>query len=124
MKTKILVVDDEPDVVRYFTALLEENGYATMSAKDGAEALATVRRERPALVTLDITMPNQSGVRVFRELKEDAALRGIPVVVVTGISHDFKNFISTRPQVPPPDGYLEKPVTPEALLGEVRRLLT
>lgn len=123
MTAKILVVDDEPDVVRYFTTLLEENGYATASAADGVEALARVRSERPDLVTLDITMPNESGVRVYRELKDDASLRKIPVVVVTGISHSFKQFISSRSQVPPPDGYLEKPVTPESLLGEVRRLL-
>ncbi len=123
MSRKILVVDDEPDVVRYFTALLEENGYATASAADGVEALAKVRSERPDLVTLDITMPNESGVRVYRELKNDATLCKIPVVVVTGISHSFKQFISSRSQVPPPDGYLEKPVTPEGLLGEVKRLL-
>jgi CheY-like chemotaxis protein len=123
MSKKILVVDDEPDVVRYFTALLEENGYATVSAADGVEALAKVRTERPALVTLDITMPNQTGVRVYREMREDADLRRIPVIVVTGIAHDFKNFISTRSQVPPPDGYLEKPVEPAALLREVARLL-
>ena len=120
---KILVVDDEPDVVRYFTALLEENGYATVSAADGVEALAKVRSERPELITLDITMPNESGVRVYRELKDDAVLRKIPVVVVTGISHSFKQFISSRSQVPPPDGYLEKPVTPQNLLDEVKRLL-
>jgi CheY-like chemotaxis protein len=120
---KVLVVDDEPDVVRYFTAVLEENGYAAASAADGIEALAKVRQDPPDLVMLDITMPNHSGVRVYRELKEDAALKKIPVVIVTGISHSFKQFISSRSQVPPPEGYLEKPVTPEAILGEVRRLL-
>jgi CheY-like chemotaxis protein len=104
MSATVLVVDDEPDVVRYFTAVLEENGYATSSAADGVEALAKVRSEHPDLVTLDITMPNQSGVKVYREMKEDPVLRKIPVVVVTGISHDFKHFISTRSQVPPPDG--------------------
>jgi len=123
MGMKVLVVDDEPDVVRYFTAVLEENGYAPTSAADGIEALAKVRQDPPDLVMLDITMPNHSGVRVYRELKEDAALKKIPVVIVTGISHSFKQFISSRSQVPPPEGYLEKPVTPEAILGEVRRLL-
>jgi CheY-like chemotaxis protein len=123
VSAKVLVVDDEPDVVRYFTALLEENGYATVSAADGVEALAKVRSEHPDLVTLDITMPNESGVMVYREMKGDAELRAIPVVVVTGISHSFKQFISSRSRVPPPEGYLEKPVTPDGLLDEVRRLL-
>jgi CheY-like chemotaxis protein len=123
MGAKVLVVDDEPDVVRYFTAVLEENGYATASAADGIEALTKVRQDRPDLVMLDITMPNQSGVRVYRELKEDAALKEIPVVIVTGISHSFKQFISTRSHVPAPEGYLEKPVSPETILREVKRLL-
>ena len=123
MSAKVLVVDDESDVVRYFTAVLEENGYATVSAADGVEALAKARSEHPDLVTLDITMPNESGVMVYREMKGDAALRAIPVVVVTGISHSFKQFISSRSSVPPPEGYLEKPVTPDGLLGEVKRLL-
>jgi CheY-like chemotaxis protein len=65
-----------------------------------------------------------TGVKAYRILKEDPTLKRIPVVIVTGISHDFKQFISTRPQVPPPEGYLEKPVKPEELLAEVRRLLT
>ncbi len=124
MSRKVLVVDDEPDVVRYFTAVLEENGYATLSAVDGVEALAKVRNDHPDLVMLDITMPNQSGVRVYREMKEDSLLKKIPVVIVTGISHSFKQFISSRSQVPPPEGYLEKPVTPETLLGEVKRLVS
>jgi CheY-like chemotaxis protein len=123
MGAKVLVVDDEPDVVRYFTAVLEEGGFATASAADGVEALAKARQDPPDLVMLDITMPNRSGVRVYRELKEDAALREIPVLIVTGISLSFKQFISSRPQVPPPEGYLEKPVTPEALLAEARRLV-
>ncbi len=78
---------------------------------------------RPDLITLDITMPEMTGVKAYRKLKEDPDLRKIPVVIVTGVTHDFKRFISTRDQVPPPEGYLEKPVKPEELLGEVRRLL-
>jgi CheY-like chemotaxis protein len=64
-----------------------------------------------------------SGVKAYRTLKDDAALKAIPVVIVTGMAHDFKRFISTREHVPPPDGYLEKPVNPEDLLAEVKRLL-
>jgi CheY-like chemotaxis protein len=122
MGAKVLVVDDEPDVVRYFTAVLEENGYVTTSASDGLEALTRVRQDPPDLVLLDITMPNHSGVRVYRELKEDEALKKIPVVIITGISNTFKQFISSRSKVPPPEGYLEKPVTPDVLLAEAKRL--
>ncbi len=68
-------------------------------------------------------MPNQSGVKVYRQIKEDDALKTIPVIIITGILHEFKQFISTRKQVPPPEGYLEKPVSPAEVLFEVQRLI-
>lgn len=123
MATKILVVDDEPDVVTYLTSVLKDAGYETLEAANGEEAWEIIQKDPPALVTLDITMPEMTGVKAYRKLKEDPELRKIPVVIVTGVTHDFKRFISTRDQVPPPEGYLEKPVKPEDLLAEVRRLL-
>lgn len=123
MGKKILVVDDEPDVVTYLSMVLKDHGYETLEAFNGEEALQKVLQDKPDLVTLDITMPEMSGVKAYRKMKEDETLRKIPVIIVTGISHDFKQFISTRPQVPPPEGYLEKPVKPEDLLAEVKRLL-
>ncbi len=123
MGKKILVVDDEPDVVTYLSAVLRDNGYEALEAYDGEEALAKIRSDRPDLVTLDVTMPEMTGVKAYRTLKEDEKLKDIPVIIVTGVAHDFKQFISSRTQVPPPDGYLEKPVAPEALLAEVARLL-
>jgi CheY-like chemotaxis protein len=123
MGKKILVVDDEPDVVTYLCAVLRDNGYEAIEACDGEEALAKIASDKPDLVTLDVTMPEMTGVKAYRTMKEDENLRTIPVVIVTGVAHDFKQFISSRTQVPPPDGYLEKPVTPEALLAEVERLL-
>lgn len=123
MAKNILVVDDEPDVITYFTALLDENGYETRSASNGAEAITAIRDQRPDLVMLDITMPEQSGVKTYRMLKEKDEFEGIPVLIITGISKDFKNFISSRKQVPPPEGYLEKPVQPETLTAEVKRLI-
>jgi CheY-like chemotaxis protein len=68
-------------------------------------------------------MPEQSGVAVYRKLKEDERLKGIPVIIVTGISDDFRQFISTRRQVPPPEGYLSKPVDHTQFLDMVRGLL-
>ncbi|MGC8763097.1 MAG: response regulator [Acidobacteriota bacterium] len=123
MAKKILVVDDEPDVVTYLSTVLTDAGYEAVPAYNGDEALRRVAESRPDLITLDITMPEMTGVKAYRKLKEDPGLRKIPVVIVTGVTHDFKRFISTRDQVPPPEGYLEKPVKPEDLLAEVRRLL-
>ena len=120
---KILVVDDEPDARDFFITVLEDNGYATVSARDGNEALQRLEEGLPDLVTLDITMPEKSGVGVYRKLKEVEAYKEIPVIIITGVSDDFKQFISTRRQVPPPEGYLSKPIEPEQLLEKVAELL-
>lgn len=120
---RILVVDDDPDARDFFVTVLEDNGFATVSARDGNEAMDRLAEERPDLVTLDITMPEKSGVGVYRGIKENDAYRDIPVIIITGVSDDFKQFISTRRQVPPPEGYLSKPVEPGDLLGKVKELL-
>ena len=120
---RILVIDDEPDVVTYLTTLLEDNGYATISAKDGVEGLEKVNSEMPDLILLDITMPEKSGVRFYRDVRENDELKSIPVVMVTGVMPQFEKFISTRRQVPPPDGYISKPVDSEKLLGKIKELL-
>ncbi len=119
----ILVVEDVPDERSFLVSVFEDEGYVVREAGDGDEALTEVRAERPDLITLDVTMPERSGVSVYRTLKTDAALRDIPVIVVTGLSADFEKFISSRGQVPPPDGYVGKPVDHEELLEMVRGLL-
>ena len=121
MSKKILVVDDEPDVVRYLCTVLNDEGYETVVATNGEEAVKLILEEKPDLVTLDISMPEMSGVKAYRTLREDENLKDIPVVLVTGVTPDFKKFISSRSQVPPPDGYLEKPVRPEDLIAEVKK---
>jgi CheY-like chemotaxis protein len=123
MQKTILVVDDDQDVVRYFKTLLDDHGYHAITAVDGVEAMQKIRTEHPDLVTLDITMPTKTGVTVYRDIKENQELRQTPVLMVTGVPSEFKNFISSRRQVPPPDGYLEKPVTLDDVLAEVRRLI-
>ena len=119
----VLVVDDEPDARDFLTTVLEDHGYATVVAKDGAEAIAILEVSPPSLVALDITMPEKSGVAVYRRLKEDASLAAIPVIIVTGVSGAFETFISTRRQVPPPEGYISKPVDHEQFLTMVRDLI-
>lgn len=121
-KKTILVIDDEPDTLVYITSLLEDNGYDTVTAKDGEEGLAKVKESPPNLVTLDITMPERSGVRFYRDLKESEQWKHIPIIIITGVSRDFEKFISTRKQVPPPDGFLSKPIDQAELLRLVKQL--
>ncbi len=122
-KKTVLIVDDEQDTVTYFQSLLEDNGYDVVVAMDGEEGLARVREAVPDLVTLDVTMPNMSGTRFYRTMKEDENLKRVPILIVTGISRDYEKFISTRRQVPPPEGYLTKPIDQGEFLAMVRRLI-
>jgi len=120
----ILVVDDNPDECDYIATVLEDNGYKTIRAKDGEEALTKIEAAPPDLITLDMSMPAKSGVAVYRSIKENERFKNIPIIIITGISADFEQFISTRRQVPPPEGYIKKPVVnPEDILNKVRELL-
>jgi len=121
---KILVVDDDPDARDFFVTVLEDHGYETVMARDGNEALQRLEEEGiPDLVTLDVTMPEKSGVGVYRKLREEESYKEIPVIIITGVSDDFKQFISSRRQVPPPNGYLSKPIEPKDLIGKVEELI-
>jgi len=86
--------------------------------------------EKVDLVCLDISMPEQSGVRFYRNLKDDPELSRIPVVIVTAVTgtggdpEPFKKFISTRKQVPPPDGFLSKPIDKQEFLDTVAKLVS
>lgn len=120
---KIVAIDDDPDAVQFLSALLTDHGYQVVTAKNGEEGLAKTREERPDLVLLDITMPEKSGVRFYRDVREDPELKAIPVIMVTGVSEDFKQFISSRKQVPPPDGYITKPVDRQELLEAIAKVL-
>ena len=120
----ILVVDDEPDIVTFLTAVLEDNGYKTVSARDGVEGMKMVQSDCPDLVCLDMSMPEKSGVRMYRDLRENPDTKDLPVIVVTGLSQDFEKFISTRKQVPPPTDYVAKPVDKDELLEKIRKALS
>ena len=127
---RVLVVDDEPDVQGYLEMLLRDHGYQTLTASDGAAALELVRREKPDLVTLDISMPRSSGTRFYKEVKTDPELAPIPVVIVTAVTgyggdpYAYEKFLSHRSLVPPPEGFFPKPIDREAFLAAVEKLLS
>lgn len=86
MKKKILIIDDDPNIVDYLVTLFEDNGYATCTAGNAREGLDVARKEIPDLITLDLEMPGEWGPRFYRKMSEDKALKNIPVVVITGFS--------------------------------------
>lgn len=129
-KKMILVLDDEPHVVTYLETLLHDNGYETVSASNGKEGIEKVRSEEVDLVCLDISMPEHSGIRFYRDLKDDPKLTAIPVVIITAVTgyggdpEPFKRFLSTRKQIPPPEGFLSKPIDKQEFLDTIAKILS
>ena len=128
MAKKILVIDDEPDILTYITSILKKNGYSYVTASDGVEGMEKATGEKPDLITLDLLMPERTGIKLYRELRKDEDLKTIPVIMITGIaseaSHfaDFKKFIYER-KIPGPEGFIEKPFQPEDLLQKIKDAL-
>jgi adenylate cyclase len=118
---KILIVDDEQDELTWLTAFFTDNGYQTDTAVDGEEGFA--KAKGVDLITLDITMDNQSGVKMFKQLQGDPETRDIPVIMITGVAREFKTFLERTKQVEAPQGYFEKPVDRAALLAKVKELI-
>ena len=118
---KILVVDDEPDILTFLAAVLEDQGATVIQAADGEQALALTIQEKPDLVTLDLSMPGKNGGYVFEEIRNNPEIASTKVCIITG-KPELRRLIYERP-VAPPDGYLDKPVNEETLLKNIRMIL-
>jgi len=116
MAAKILVIDDEADVITYLKTFLEKNDFQVLTASNGEEAIQVARKEKPDLVTLDIMMPQESGVRFYRKMKKEEDLKDTPIIVISGMA-------GRHLAVPKPDASFEKPVNMPKLLEEIRRLI-
>lgn len=123
-KKKILVVDDEKDVLSYLTALFEDAGFATLTAETGSQCLEVARAGKPDLITLDITMPEQSGVRAYRNLRGDPDLGRIPVVIVTAVGEEMEMFLAKLKGFAKPDAFMNKPIVPDELIATVNEILS
>jgi CheY-like chemotaxis protein len=116
----IVVAEDNAEQRSLYVALLSGVGYRVLEAADGSEAVEVVRRERPGLVLMDVTMPGTSGWNAVRTLKEDIATRDIPIIVVTGLASAWDRDASLASGC---DEYLAKPVPPVRLIEEVKKFL-
>ena len=115
MKKKILVIDDDPVIVKYLEKLFNDNGYETCVAHDGLEASDIVKKERPDLITLDLQMPEEWGPRFYRKLIKNKEFKDVPVIVVSGIDgdHAIKHAVA----------FVRKPFDPDALLEIVKNAI-
>jgi two-component system phosphate regulon response regulator PhoB len=129
MRKKVLTVDDDPDIISFVVTVIEENDYIPLEAHNGEEALAKIRQEKPDLVILDVLMPRQSGIKMYRELKTDDSLKNIPVIILSGITR--RTFLRSQEaltefggqNVPEPEAYIEKPVAPEELAEIIKKVI-
>lgn len=119
-RERILVVDDEPDIVALVVYHLAKEGYRVSSASSGSEALATARRERPALIVLDLMLPGLSGFEVLEQLRADEATASIAVLMLTARKEEPDRIKGLSLGA---DDYLTKPFSPQELVLRVRAIL-
>lgn len=125
MPEKILIVDDEPDVLTYFTTLLEEAGYQVFQADNADEALRLAKKEMPQLICLDIMMPKKSGLAFYKELKQLPELKDIPIAIVSALissrefSHEFRKYVPER-AIPEPELIIDKPIKPNSFVEKIQ----
>ena len=128
MPKKILVVDDDPDILDALTMILESRGYQVVTARDGVEGLANIKAEMPNLVILDMMMPKMDGFAVLKELHDPrwSKYRDIPILILTSVREEASRRryeLETGLELGV-DDYVEKPMSPDVLLDRVGKLLT
>lgn len=117
----VLIVDDEPDLRTVLAVLLEGEGWATLEAGDGEEAVLLAARGQPDLILLDVMMLGKDGFEAYRELRRDFRTAHIPVIFLSAVNeydlsdHHTAESIGRRLGVPPPEGFIEKPFDAESV---------
>lgn len=86
MAKKIMVIDDDPNIISYLTDLFGDNGYDTCSASGGSKAMEILTKEKPDLITLDLEMPEEWGPRLYRKIMQEKECKNIPVIVISGLT--------------------------------------
>ena len=129
MAKKVLIVDDELDMRIFVSTLLETSGFKPLTAVDGKEGMVVARSKKPSVVILDVMMPSESGIGMYRELKNDPELKNIPVIMLSALSkktfyHSQKVLDEYKGEaVPEPSAYIEKPPEPDELLEAIQACL-
>ena len=123
MAKKILIVDDENDPREYLKVLFEENGYETAMATDGDEAMPKTKEFMPDLISLDIIMPRETGVKFYRLLCKDPVLSKIPVIICSGVTRYKELFARDHATMPKPVAFIEKPFDKDELLKKVKETI-
>ena len=120
MSHKVLIADDEPNILISLEFLMKREGHQVLLARDGDEALALIRSERPALVLLDVMMPKKTGIEVCQAVRADDSLAGVKILMLTakGRDTDVAQGLGVGA-----DGYMTKPFSTKELAARVRDML-
>ncbi|MBV7333275.1 response regulator transcription factor [Chloroflexi bacterium TSY] len=117
---RILVVDDDKEIVRLVRSYLEQAGYNVLTAHDGNTALQSIRSDRPDLVVLDLMLPERDGLEITRVVRGDDALAGIPIIMLTARVEDIDKILGLELGA---DDYITKPFNPREVVARVRTVL-
>ena len=126
---KVMIVDDEPDILIYLMAALEDNGYLSCTLEEDEAVTDVVHKEKPDLIMLDIMMPRRSGISIYKELRCLKSTRHIPVVLISGLESS-KGMLTDElidliddGAIDAPDGFIEKPVRLDDFLDLVAKMI-
>jgi CheY-like chemotaxis protein len=117
---KVLVVDDEPHIVRLVSFALSNHGFDVIDAADGEEAIELARQEQPDIILMDVMMPVMDGLEASRRLKGDPKTAAIPIVMLSAKSQQYEQEAGLEGGA---ERYIVKPFTPKELVGEVHAIL-
>ncbi len=127
MVEKILVIDDDPDILDAVAMILESQGYRVVTAQNGLEGLAKIEAEKPALIILDLLMPKMDGFALYKELQDPkwSKYKGMPILILSSVREEASRRryeLETGVELGV-DDYIEKPFSPDILLKRVGRLI-
>ncbi|MDP2861689.1 MAG: response regulator [Desulfobacterales bacterium] len=128
-KKKILIVDDEMDMRIFMSTLFETSGYKPVATRDGKDGIRKAKELMPDLIILDVMMPGEGGVQMYRQLKTDKTLKNIPVIMLSAVAEKtfthYLKMLNTQinNSIPYPDVYMEKPPEAEELLRITGKLI-
>ena len=128
-KKTVLVVEDELDMRIFISTLLETSGYQPVLTRDGTEGMLKAKDVFPDLIILDVMMPGEGGVQMYRQLKTDQTLCKIPVIMLSAVAQKtfahYLNMVNARLKepIPDPEAYIEKPPEAEDLIKMTARLI-
>jgi two-component system alkaline phosphatase synthesis response regulator PhoP len=117
---KILLVDDEPDILEFLSYNLKKEGYNVFTANNGKEAVTVAKKENPHLIILDVMMPDMDGIETCREIREISGLKDVMIAFLTARSEDYSQIAGFDVGA---DDYINKPIKPRVLISRIKALL-